>query len=276
MGATTKGGEMPYIITIATQKGGVGKTTTTVNMAAGLAELGKKVFVIDADAQANTSKILLQQMELRETRNVPEVLSDPNGGLFSAAACPTNYPNIMIVPNHIKCLLWEEQVRGSVDGILGFKRIFHKDEALQEYDYIVLDTPPNLGVMINNALMISHYVVIPVPIPDQFALDGFATFVSHIGKIRNQNTELKLLGVLLTKYDARATTYKNNRVIIENTFKSQRIPMFKTVIRTNVDIDRAHQKRKTIFELDKKKPGAQDYLAFAQEVIRMCDGQKEA
>ena len=102
---------MPYIITIATQKGGVGKTTTTVNMAGGLAELGKKVFVIDADAQANTSKILLKQMELRETRNVPEVLSDPNGGLFSAAACPTNHPNIMIVPNHIKCLLWEEQVR---------------------------------------------------------------------------------------------------------------------------------------------------------------------
>ncbi len=130
--------------------------------------------------------------------------------------------------------------------------------------------------MINNALMISNYVIIPVPIPDQFALDGFATFVSHIGKIRNQNTELKLLGVLLTKYDARATTYKNNRVIIENTFKSQRIPMFESVIRTNVDIDRAHQKRKTIFELDKKKPGAQDYLAFSREVIRMCDGQKEA
>ena len=163
MGATTKGERCRTLSRLLLKKGGVGKTTTTVNMAAGLAELGKKVFVIDADAQANTSKILLQQMELRETRNVPEVLSDPNGGLFSAAACPTNYPNIMIVPNHIKCLLWEEQVRGSVDGILGFKRIFHKDKALQEYDYIVLDTPPNLGVMINNALMISNYVIIPVP-----------------------------------------------------------------------------------------------------------------
>jgi chromosome partitioning protein len=267
---------MSYIITIGTQKGGVGKTTTTVNTAGALAELGKKVLVIDADAQANTSKILLKQMELREARNVPDVLSDSNGGLFSAVACPTNHPNIMIVPNHIKCLLWEEQVRGSIDGILGFKRILHKDEALMDYDYIILDTPPNLGVMINNALMISNYVVIPVPIPDQFALDGFATFISHIGKIRNQNPALSLLGVLLTKYDARATTYKNNRVIIENTFKSQRIPMFESVIRTNVDIDRAHQKRKTIFELDKKKPGAEDYLAFAQEVIRMCDGQKEA
>jgi len=266
---------MSKIITIGTQKGGVGKTTTTVNTAGGLAELGKKVLVIDADAQANTSKILLKQMELRESRNVPDVLSDANGGLFSAAACPTNHPNIMIVPNHIKCLLWEEQVRGSIDGILGFKRVFHNDEALQEYDYILLDTPPNFGVMINNALMISDSVIIPVPIPDQFALDGFATFISHLGKIRNQNPNLRLMGVLLTKYDARATTYKNNRIIIESTFKAQRVPMFESVIRVNVDIDRAHQKRKTIFELDKKKPGAEDYLAFAQEIVRMCDGSQE-
>ena len=230
MGATTKGGEMPYIITIATQKGGVGKTMTTVNMAAGLAELGKKVFVIDADAQANTSKILLQQMELRETCSVRKCYQIPTA-VFFRWRVPYELPEYYDRPESYQVSFVEEQVRGSFDGILGFKRIFHKDEALQEYDDIVLDTPPNLGVMINKR---SHDIELCndyVPIPYQFALDGFATFVSHIGKIRNQNTELILLGVLLTKYDARATTYKNNCVIIENTFKSQRIPMFESVIK---------------------------------------------
>lgn len=258
----------PIVVTIGNQKGGVGKTTTVVNLADALGRLGYTVLVLDADPQSNTTSILLTQPELREKRNLVQVLtSSPGEGFFSASACPTENPNVKIIPNYIDCLLWEQKAMNTIDVALGFHRIFKIDQPLREkYHFILIDTPPNLGAMVNNALMISDYVLCPIPIPDQFALDGFSTFLGLIARIRQQNEKLSLLGVLLTKYDARATTYKRNKDLIEEFFVAHKLRIFHTIIRINVDLDRAHQKRKTIFALDKSKAGAIDYMTLASEI----------
>jgi chromosome partitioning protein len=123
--------------------------------------------------------------------------------------------------------------------------------------------------MVNNALMISDYAIIPIPTSDQFALDGLATFLRILQNMRSQNGRLKLMGVLLTKYDSRANIYVKNRDRIINFFDAKGINVFHTTIRINIDIDRAHMKRKTIFEFDPSKYGAKDHAALAEEVIEI-------
>lgn len=260
------------IITVGNQKGGVGKTTTVINLSDALGRLGKKVLVIDADPQSNTTSVLLKRVELRDTFNLLKVLDSTDLDMtFSAAACATSQENVMIVPNTIHCLVWEQKVLNQLEAILGFDAVIERDEKLNEYDFVLIDTPPNLGAMVNNALMVSDYVLVPVPTSDQFALDGFGTYASNILKFATRNRNLKILGALLTKYDARSPAYKANKKGIVQFFQAKKIPIFETIIRINVDIDKAHQKRKTIFELDPGKPGAQDYMALAQEVVDLTE-----
>ena len=135
----------------------------------------------------------------------------------------------------------------------------------------MIDTPPNIGAMVNNALMISDYTIIPIPTSDQFALDGLATFLRIVQNIRNQTDKLKLMGVLLTKHDSRANVYVKNRERIINFFALKRVHVFNTCIRSNVDIDRAHMKRKTIFEFDPSKYGAKDHSALAREILQIVE-----
>jgi chromosome partitioning protein len=256
------------IITVGNQKGGVGKSMTVINTADALGRLGKKVLIIDADAQANTTETLLLRIDKRLTNNLVAVLDAPNGGLtFSSAACETTNPNVWIVPNTLDCLLWEQRAGGTFDGVAGFRRILQSDPSLERlYDYILIDTPPNLGVMVNNSLMISDYVIVPIPVTDQFAMDGFATFLSVIARAKVENTKLTVLGVLLTLHDLRNAYCKQNRQSLENFFQSKSINYFNTVIRVNVDLSRALGKRRTIFEFDAKKSGAEDYMNFAKEI----------
>lgn len=269
---------MQKIITLGNQKGGVGKTTTTVNLADALGREGRRVLVIDADAQGNSTSILLKEIGLREQFSLVKALEAPVGEVFmSSMACSTGNDNVDVVPNTIRCMLWERSSSSTPDAILGFLRLIRHDEGLKKYDYVLIDTPPNIGAMVNNALMISDYAIIPIPTSDQFALDGLATFLRILQNIRGQNGKLKLLGVLLTKYDSRANIYVRNRERIIDFFSAKGINVFNTCIRINVDIDRAHMKRKTIFEFDPSKYGAIDHQALAKEIeelIRREDGKE--
>ena len=266
---------MPKIITIGNQKGGVGKTTKTINLADALGRIGKKVLVIDADPQSNTTATLLLHPEMRETMGLVNILQSPNKDMvFSAAACPTSNENVRVVPNTIHCMEWEKKVINNMYVVLGFRKIVDRDKQIGTFDYILIDTPPNLGAMVLNSLMISDYVIIPMPTADQWALDGFSTFASVILDVIDQNEKLSLLGVLLTKYDARSPAYKANKQLIENYFAGKEIRTFDTIIRVNVDLEKAAIKRKTIFEFDPTKSGAQDYMAFAKEVVGLVEEKK--
>jgi chromosome partitioning protein len=259
---------MPKIITIGNNKGGVGKTTTTINLAAGIARLGKRVLVVDADPQSNTTITLLPDLEMREDSNLVRALENENG-TFTQNSCPTNTDNLFVVPNSIKCMEWEAKSYSSIDSVLGFARLLNNDENIDQFDYLVIDTPPNIGPMLRNALMVSDYVICPIPVADQYALDGFSTFLNVLYQAKQQNKKLLLLGVLLTKFDGRSITFKHNREKIRKFFFTKNIPVFNSEIRVNVDLDRAHSNRKTIFEFDPKgrKSGHQDYAALADEIL---------
>jgi len=256
----------PMIITIGNNKGGVGKSTTCVNLSAGIASAGYQVLVIDGDPQSNTTSTLLPDFGLRENYSLVKALEDPEGA-FSPNACPTRTEHLEIVPNSIRCMEWEVRSYSSIDSVLGFSRLLQNDKDISKYDFVIIDTPPNIGPMLRNALLISHSVLVPCPVGDQYALDGFSTFIQVLFQAKQQNKALNLLGVVLTKMDGRAVTHKKNKSRIRAFFDAKGIPVFGTEIRVNIDIDRAHSHRKTIFEFDATKSGAQDYLALAKEVI---------
>lgn len=267
---------MQRIITVGNQKGGVGKTTTAVNLADALGREGHSVLVVDADPQGNSTSILLKEIALREQFSLVKALEATGGdGSMSSMACTTSNDNVDIVPNTIRCMLWERSSANTPDSILGFLRLIRHDEGLKKYEFLIIDTPPNIGPMVNNALMISDYAIVPIPTSDQFALDGLATFLRILQNIRSQNGKLKLLGVLLTKYDSRANVYVKNKERILNYFSNKGINVFKTCIRINIDIDRAHMKRKTIFEFDSSKYGAIDHGALAKELVEIVQKEEQ-
>ncbi len=268
---------MPVIITIGNHKGGVGKTTSTVNLSDALGREGYNVLVIDADPQGNSTSILLPDIELRERYSLVKALAAPiREGRMTSMACQTVNPRVDVIPNTIQCMVWERSASTTADSVLGFQRLIRNDNGLEKYQFILIDTPPNIGTMVHNALMISHYVIVPIPTSDQFALDGLATFLKLIQTIRTQNDTLKLLGILLTKFDNRTDVYVKNREKMIQFFNSKKIFVFDTTIRFSVDIDKAHIKRKTIFGFDMDSSGAVDYRSLAREVVAIVRNAAQA
>lgn len=261
---------MPIYITIGNQKGGVGKTTTAVNLSDSFSRNDKKVLVIDADPQGNTSSVLLKDVSMRDTNSLCSALEAPPGSVtLSSMAAETNFDNVKIVPNNVGCTSWERKVANSLDTVFGLKRLISNDSNIAEFDFVLIDTPPNVGAMVNCSLMISDYVIIPILASDQFSLDGFFTFMQLIQSIKNHNEKLKLLGVVITRFDSSWDLYVENRDRINSFFAEKGIHVFPHEIRQDVHIDMAHMKRKTVYELDPHCEGSQDYKMLSEEIITM-------
>lgn len=269
------GPETPTIITLGNQKGGVGKTTTAINLSDALGRMGYRVLLIDADPQGNSSSILLPDVRIRETFSLVKALEAPlEEASFTSMACRTSNENVHVIPNTSRCMLWERTVANTADAVFGFLRLRRQDSGLQKYDFILLDTPPNIGAMVNNALMISDYAIIPLPASDQFAMDGLATYLRLLQNMRSQNEKLKLLGILITKFNADSDLTLENLAKISNHFEKIGIYVFGAHIRTDPNIEKAHMKRKTVFEMDETCDGAQDHWALAQEVLRILEDER--
>ncbi len=261
----------PIFISFGNRKGGVGKTTSVINLASYLAILGKKVLIIDTDPQANCSSILLQNYDDREKCSLVNALESLEDStlLLSTIACSTYHPRIQIIPNTTRCMLWERQIAQESDAVLGIRRLIEQDPGLHEFDFVLFDTPPNLGVMMNNALMATDYVIIPIPPSDQFSLDGLAAYLDLIAGIRKHNSQLKLLAALITKYDPDWGNSSQNLNQIKKYFSQRGISIFNTHIRNCPEIDMAHVDRKTIFESAPNSYGANDYANLGRELLEI-------
>jgi chromosome partitioning protein len=251
---------MGKIISLANQKGGVGKTTTSINLAAALAKLGKRVLLVDADPQANTSSGLgINIQELDNT--VYECLI--NGIDPKTAILPTNVENLYMIPSHIDLVGAEIEMLNLEHRENILKHVLSPLKA--DYDYILIDCSPSLGLITINALTASDSIIIPVQC-EFFALEGIAKLLNTIKIIKsNLNPTLRIEGFLLTMYDARLRLSAQVHDEVRRHFGDL---VFNTVIARNVRLSEAPSHGMSVLEYDRNSKGAKNYTNLAKELIK--------
>lgn len=251
---------MGKIIAVANQKGGVGKTTTTVNLAASLGVLEKKVLLIDADPQANASSGLGVNVE-EVTHGTYQLLEHAISA--QEAIVETNSPNVDLIPAHIDLVAIEIELVDKQDREYMLKRALA--DVVDNYDYILIDCAPSLGLITLNALVAANSVIIPIQC-EYFALEGLGKLLNTIKSVQNiHNPELDIEGLLLTMYDSRLRL--SNQVVEEVKTHFQDM-VFKTVIQRNVRLSEAPSYGESIIAYDATSKGAVNYINLAHEIIK--------
>lgn len=250
------------IIAITNQKGGVGKTTTTVNLGAALADMGKKILLIDFDPQGNLSasyNIMPNQVDL----SVYEMLkgeADINDTIVTAER-PGG--SLDILPANINLSGAEIELSTKPGREFILKESLRKLK--RDYDFVLIDCPPSLGVLTLNALTASNYFIIPLA-SEYLALFGTGQLMQVVGVVKERiHPELELLGVVITQHDARKVHCKETAEQIIEYFGDK---VYKAVIRSNVSLAEAPSFNKDIFSYRPKSMGAEDYLALAKEFVK--------
>ncbi len=248
------------ILSIVNIKGGVGKTASSVNIATSLGEVGKRVLIVDADAQSNATQYL--DCYSTEGTSTYDVLMDKDLDA-STVVKNTNVKNVSIVPANIKLILCENEIindtRRSRES-----RLKKALESLKEYDYIIIDCPPSLGVITTNALVASDYVLVPIKI-DKFALDGFGYLLETLDQIRDEfNPKLEFLGAFITM-DKRTAINRNIKAKLKEALKEK---LFNASIRENVKLIQSTFEQKPVVIYDKNAISSRDYRVLTQEVIQ--------
>jgi len=250
---------MSKIISICNQKGGTGKTTTTVNLAAAIAGFGKKSLIIDVDPQGNaTSGVGVNKNELEQS--VYDVLMQRTSA--ESAILEDVYPNLSIIPCNINLTGAEIELVGAISREMRLKKAL--ESIRDRFDYIFIDSPPSLGLLTLNSLVASDSLIIPIQC-EFYALEGVSQLVNTLGLIKEGlNTRLDIEGVLLTMADYR--TNLTNEVIseIKGYFKNK---VYEAIIPRNIRLSEAPSYGKPITEYDKNSVGAQKYRELAQEVM---------
>jgi chromosome partitioning protein len=257
--ATLKEHGPARIIAMCNQKGGVGKTTSSINLAAALAEYGRKVLVVDFDPQGAFTAGL--GMVAGDT-NIHTLLVDDSIDPHEAIK-PTSLPNLDLIPANIDLSAAEVQLVG----VLGREHILNTvlQKVKNEYDVILIDCQPSLGLLTVNALAAAHGVLIPVAC-EIFALRGVALLLDTLEKVRSRkiNETIKLDGILATMYDARTL---HSREVLEQLREAFKGDLLKTVISRTVKFPDSNSARKPITEFASSSEGAESYRALARELV---------
>jgi chromosome partitioning protein len=251
---------MGKIIAIANQKGGVGKTTTTVNLAASLGVLEKKVLLIDADPQANATSGLGVDVDgvelgtyqlLEHTKTAKETIVQ------------TSSPNVDLIPAHIDLVAIEIELVDKDQREYMMKKAIL--ELKEDYDYILIDCAPSLGLLTLNALTASDAVIIPIQC-EYFALEGLGKLLNTIKSVQKiHNPDLDIEGMLLTMYDSRL---RLSNQVVEEVRKHFGDMVFETIIQRNVRLSEAPSYGESIIKYDASSKGATNYLNLANEVVK--------
>jgi chromosome partitioning protein len=251
---------MGKIIAIANQKGGVGKTTTSVNLAASLGVLEKKVLLIDADPQANASSGLGIDVEGVEigSYQVLEHSATPEEATVASSA-----PNVSVIPAHIDLVAIEIELVDKENREYMLKQAL--DSIKDQYDYIIIDCAPSLGLLTLNALTAADSVVIPIQC-EYFALEGLGKLLNTIKSVQKiHNPGLDIEGLLLTMYNSHL---RLSNQVVDEVQKHFNNMVFDTIIHRNVKLSEAPSFGESIINYDATSKGASNYLNLAEEIIK--------
>ncbi len=248
------------VIAITNQKGGVGKTTTAVNISAALALMGKRVLVVDMDPQAHSTISLVSDTEKYE-QSLYDILMNKEADIESIIA-KSNIPGLDVVITRISMAKLEPSLIGEFDGHYRLKDALAP--VRQKYNVIVIDTPPTLGLITLNALIAATHIMIPIQ-SSYLCLEGTDDLLETIEKVKKiANPSLKILGVLITLYDRRTNLAKDVVERIKNVFGDK---LFSTYISKSVKLEESPAYKESIFTFAPDSIGAEQYRKVAEELL---------
>ena len=248
------------ILAITNQKGGVGKTTTAINLSAALAAKGLRTLLVDLDPQANSSMSFLDVHALE--KSVFDVLIEPTTQLADIIRPAEKVPNLAIAPSNISLAKIESKLLGELDSHFRLKDAI--GSISDRFDFILLDTPPTLGIITVNALVASTHVLIPIQ-SSYFALEGTDDLLETIDKVKQRaNPQLQILGAVITLHDKRTLLSRDIVEQIQRVFGEK---LFETMITKSVRLEESPAYKESIFTFAPRSTGAYEYYKLSEEVL---------